>query len=344
MGLLAALLAACGPVASSSSPTAATASPRTWEQPGLGGAVRPEMGSPQPGEPAPELTLPDLEGRSVSLAALRGHWVVIHFTATWCPFCDTEVSHLNELAEAYAPRGVRTLIVAVEEPAATWHGYASKRVRPSVVALLDASGASTAKFAPPRAQPSFEDRAQAVLDSTLIIDPEGKIRLFQLPDSAHFDPTFRGVRTELDRLVPEPVVAVRAELTPGDAIAVTLRIASGYHVMSDTPTEPTYVPTRITIEPSDGISLGEPRYPAPSAFSLAGRSIATFSGTVTVRVPITTGAAASAERRMRGTVRYQACTETRCLFPETRAFDVTTPASTSSTPDSPRPESSRRSP
>lgn len=327
--LLALAMAACG--GSSPLPSATTASSAaspTWERPGLGGAVRPEMGSPQPGEAAPELALPDLEGRSVSLSSMRGSWVVLHFTATWCPYCDSEVAHLNELAEAYAGRNVRTVIVDVAEPAATWHAYAGKHVAKSVVALLDGTGASTSRFAPPRAQPSFENRAQAVLDGTLIIDPQGKIRLFLLPDSAHFDPTFGGVRRELDRLLPEPVVSASAEALEAVAgaqgeVVVTLRVAAGYHVMSDRPSEPSYIPTRVTIEGGESIAVGDARYPTASSFSFSGRTIATFAGSAIVRIPIDIApSAAAGDHELHGAVRYQACTETRCLFPETKTFDA----------------------
>jgi len=317
---LALLLTACG--------GAAVTVPPTWERPGLGGAVRPEMGSPQPGEAAPELVLPDLEGRSVSLASMRGSWVVVHFTATWCPFCDSEVEHLGALADAVSPEGVKTVLVDVEDDAHVWHDYAQKHVAPSVVALHDATGAATARFAPPRAQPSFDDRAQAVLDATLIVDPAGVIRLFLLPDSAHFDPTFGAVRAELGRFVPPLVVAVGAAPCTVVAgrhaeLAVRLEVAPGYHVMSDRPSAPTYVATRVVVEGSPGLGVGDALFPAPGSFVFADRAITTFSGAVDVRIPVdVAGDAAPGPRPLRGSVRYQACTATRCLFPSTRTFDV----------------------
>jgi peroxiredoxin len=320
LAALAVLVTACG--------AAAVSVPPTWERPGLGGAVRPEMGSPQPGDAAPELALPDLEGHVVSLASMRGSWVVVHFTATWCPFCDSEVEHLGALADAEASRGVKTVIVDVEEDARVWHDYARKLVAPSVVALQDVSGAAAAHFAPPRAQPSFDDRAQAVLDATLIIDPGGVIRLFLLPDSAHFDPTFGAVRAEVERLVPPPVVAVGAAprtVTAGEhaELDVRLDIASGYHVMSDRPTAPTYVATRVAVDGAAGVDVGQARFPGPASFALADRSIATFAGAVDVKVPLDVAPDAGAgPRRMHGTVRYQACTATRCLFPVSREFDI----------------------
>jgi peroxiredoxin len=293
----------------------------TWDRPGLGGAVRPNMGSPQPGEAAPALELADLQGKPVSLASMRGSWVVLHFTATWCPFCDSEIQHLGALAEAFSPRSVKTVVVDVEEDPATWSAYAAKHVAPAMTLLRDPTGASVARFAPPGAQPSFEDRAQAVLDATLIVDPAGTIRLFLLPDSAHFDPTFRAVRAELEHLVAQPVVAVSVApctAKPGARaeLVVKLTMARGFHVMSNHPSEPTYIPTRIAFEGVAGAALGEPRYPPPVSFPLGGRSISTFEGTVDVRIPLEIASdAVPGPRRVRGSMRYQACTTTRCLFP-----------------------------
>ena len=300
----------------------------TWQRAGLGGAVRPEMGSPQPGEQAPDFALPDLNGRTFSSASLRGTWVVLHFTATWCPFCDSEVEHLDALATAFATRSVKTVIIDVEEDEATWRHYASQHVAPSVLALHDANGAVASRYAPPRAQPSFDDRAQAVLDATLIVDPHGAIRLFLLPDSAHFDPTFRAVRAELEQLVPQAVVAVHAAprtLVAGTraALAVMLQVAAGYHVMANRASAPNYVPTRVELFAEPGVAVGDARYPPAASFRVGDRAIATFEGAVEVQLPLDIAKdAALGPRRLRGIVRYQACTPSLCLFPSQRTFDV----------------------
>jgi peroxiredoxin len=301
--------------------------PATWERPGLGGAVRPEMGSPQPGEAAPPLELPDLDGNTVSIASMRGSWVVLHFTATWCPFCDAEVAHLGALAEAFAPRSVKTVIVDVEEDAGTWSAYAAKHVV-AMLALRDSTGDSVARFAPPRAQPSFDDRAQAVLDSTLIVDPAGKIRLFLLPDSAHFDPSFRAVRAALDGLVPQSVVALSAAPCAAKAgghaeVVVSLTVAPGFHVMSNRPSEPTYIPTRVALEMVPGVVVGDPTYPPAALFAFGEGSISTFNGTVEIRTPIDVSRdAVPGQKHIRGRLRYQACTVSRCLFPTSQPFDL----------------------
>jgi thiol-disulfide isomerase/thioredoxin len=65
------------------------------------------------GGPAPEWTLPDLEGRNVSLQDLRGKPVVLDFWATWCTPCEFQIPILNEVYERYRDR-VEIVGVAVD--------------------------------------------------------------------------------------------------------------------------------------------------------------------------------------------------------------------------------------
>ncbi|HXK20893.1 MAG TPA: redoxin domain-containing protein [Polyangiaceae bacterium] len=313
-----------------------------WQRPGLGGAVRPEMGAPQPGEAAPDFTLPDDRGGEVRLSALRGHWVLLHFTASWCPYCDSEIEHLGRLADSFAPRGVRVVLIDVEQPASVWLPYAATHVAPHVLSARDESGQVAARFAPPRAQPAFTDRAQATLDATLIIDPAGTIRLFLLPDTAHFDPKFRAVEAELSRLTEDaapaqataesraptelltPEQSVAVSLTPLEPLAcgvkVSLQVAPGYHIMSDHPSEPQFIATRVLVESPD-MALAAPLYPRALPFAALGKTLSTFQGKSPVSVPCQIGTAAKASAPLvEATVRYQACTTTSCLFPITRHF------------------------
>ncbi len=57
------------------------------------------------GSQMPEFTLPDLQGRTITSADLRGKVVLIDFWATWCQPCKKEMPGYQKLADLYAARG-----------------------------------------------------------------------------------------------------------------------------------------------------------------------------------------------------------------------------------------------
>ena len=67
---------------------------------------------------APDFTLPDLEGRWISLQSLRGKIVFINFWATWCEACCLELPTLKAPYEAFGGEAFALLAVNEGEPAA----------------------------------------------------------------------------------------------------------------------------------------------------------------------------------------------------------------------------------
>ncbi len=65
-------------------------------------------------QPAAEFKLPDLDGRQISSADLKGSIIVLDFWATWCGPCLAEIPAFNSLREKYAGRGVKVVGIAVQ--------------------------------------------------------------------------------------------------------------------------------------------------------------------------------------------------------------------------------------
>ena len=80
----------------------------TREAPGPGDTA------PRLGKPLADFTLPDLQGRSVQLTALRGKVVFVNVWATWCAPCIEEMPTIQQLYERLHSRGLEILAVSLD--------------------------------------------------------------------------------------------------------------------------------------------------------------------------------------------------------------------------------------
>lgn len=65
----------------------------------------------QPGKPAPDFTLNDLEGKPLSLSSLRGKHVVLDFWGSWCGWC---IKGFPEMKKAYAKHSGKVEFVGID--------------------------------------------------------------------------------------------------------------------------------------------------------------------------------------------------------------------------------------
>src|SRR5712692_8237927 len=70
--------------------------------------------APRVGKPLADFTLPDLQGRSVQLAALRGKVVFVNVWATWCQPCVEEMPTIQQLYERLHGKGLELLAVSLD--------------------------------------------------------------------------------------------------------------------------------------------------------------------------------------------------------------------------------------
>ena len=118
-------------------------------------------GPPAPGETARPFTLPDIDGRQVSLSSFKGRLVLLHFWATWCPTCREEMTILEEAARAHTDSLV-ILGVNLGEKRATVASYVEKTGITFPI-LLDTRGKVASAY------------GVLSLPITLAIGPDGKV-------------------------------------------------------------------------------------------------------------------------------------------------------------------------
>jgi thiol-disulfide isomerase/thioredoxin len=67
----------------------------------VGGSFRPQAtgraSRPEVGYPAPDFSVPDVEGQPVRLSDFQGKPVFLNFWATWCPPCKAEMPEIQKL-------------------------------------------------------------------------------------------------------------------------------------------------------------------------------------------------------------------------------------------------------
>ena len=112
--------------------------------------------------PAPAFEVTTLDGRTISLASLKGKVVIVDFWATWCPPCRQEIPHFVELYKTYAPRLEILGIATDDEGKEVVAPFVEKHAVSYPVALDD--GTLAEAFGGIRALPT-----------TFVIDPQGRI-------------------------------------------------------------------------------------------------------------------------------------------------------------------------
>jgi thiol-disulfide isomerase/thioredoxin len=117
-----------------------TAAP-SGEAPSPGPSGSAVAGNFHVGEEAPPLSVRQLGGGTVDLAALRGQPVWVNFMATWCPQCVDEFPQMNSFAARYAEDGLVVVAVDVREDEATVAPFA-ERLNATFPIGLDIDGAA----------------------------------------------------------------------------------------------------------------------------------------------------------------------------------------------------------
>ena len=112
-----------------------------------------------------EIQMPDKNGTSVSLSAIKAKYILIDFWASWCPPCRWESRLLGELYQKFKPSGFEIYGVGLESEKANW----LKAIEEDKRIWINVS--TFQEFETPAAF----DYAVASLPANVLIDNSGKV-------------------------------------------------------------------------------------------------------------------------------------------------------------------------
>ena len=99
----------------------------------------------QPGQPAPEFTLYDLDGQPVSLSQFKGQVVLLDFWASWCGPCIGDLPDLRRIKKKAADQPLVFLNLSLDTDEAAWREAVDKHEIEGVHVRADGWGADVAK-------------------------------------------------------------------------------------------------------------------------------------------------------------------------------------------------------
>jgi peroxiredoxin Q/BCP len=131
-----------------------------------------------PGDPAPDFTLPDADGKQVSLADLRGRKVIVYFyPAAMTPGCTTQACDFRDSLDSLAAAGYAVLGISPDKP----EKLAKFRDRDGVTfpLLSDTARETLQAYGAFGEKKMYGKTVTGVIRSTFVVDEKGKIAVAQ---------------------------------------------------------------------------------------------------------------------------------------------------------------------
>lgn len=139
------------------------------------------------GRMAPPLMLKNMDGERWDIGASRGHWLFVHFWATWCGPCREEMPTIQAVFPNFEPQQLEIVLINTAESEDTVFSFLAE-VAPDITPLMDRDGLVTEAWQP------------RGLPATFFVDPQGRLRYLALGGRPWNEPEYLDfLRTLSDR-------------------------------------------------------------------------------------------------------------------------------------------------
>ena len=130
------------------------------------------------GDPAPDFTLPDADGKPVSLTEFRGRRVIVYFyPAASTPGCTKQACDFRDTLDSFADEGFAVLGVSPDKPAKLVKFRDNQKL--TFPLLSDPERKALTAYGAYGEKKLYGKTIQGVIRSTFVIDADGKVELAQ---------------------------------------------------------------------------------------------------------------------------------------------------------------------
>ena len=132
----------------------------------------------QPGDEAPDFTLPDDQGGSVALSSLRGKKVIVYFyPAAMTPGCTKQACDFTESLDSLQSHGYTVVGISPDAPAKL--AQFRERDALTITLLSDPDKEVLTAYGAYGEKKLYGKVVEGVIRSTFVLDEDGKIELAQ---------------------------------------------------------------------------------------------------------------------------------------------------------------------
>ncbi|GGJ03146.1 hypothetical protein GCM10007978_45860 [Shewanella hanedai] len=120
---------------------------------------------------APDFSLPDPQGKVHTLAEYKGKPLILHFWATWCPYCKKLQPGLDSIAKDYKDADLQVLGISFNEDDGAMPGEMLKKRGIHFPTLINGESVAKSYGVPGTPTTVFINRAGEIVWVTNISDP-----------------------------------------------------------------------------------------------------------------------------------------------------------------------------